>query len=207
MVNNYLSANAKEVVKKNWDKIQRINKSMPRVKKNPNAEIFNNGSCRATNKKEFFKEYYKQEIKMQSEFQQKFQTMFQELGEAAKLRGDILLIEMVEEPEVTIGNTKLILGFDNSQVGGGLEQHKSKVGIVIGVGDGYFVGHDKPNVKIEIPVGAIVKVPEYSGSDLSTFPGLGSSCKNKLRMVKENEVEFVYKDLDTYNKARELLNE
>lgn len=142
---------------------------------------------------------------MENKLYDKFTRMFSELGPQAVLRGDALLVEILEEPEIKT-ESGLIIAEDPEQVRGGVNNNKAKVGRVIATGEGYYDPETKENIPLDVPVGAVVMHPPYSVVEYSTFPGLAGLTGNKLGIISEKEVAFYYSSLEAYNKAMGLLN-
>jgi len=143
---------------------------------------------------------------LKSSYNKKFSALFKELEGKAILRGDAMLVEILDEPEFTIGSSKLIHAASLDQARTGVTEHQATVGLVLAVGNGYYDNDLKVDVPIDIPVGSVVMLPRYSMMELSTFPGLASLTGQKLGLISEREVNFYYKDLECYEKAREVLN-
>jgi len=141
---------------------------------------------------------------VKSQYFNKFTTLFKELGDGVILRGNCLLVEAIEEDEIVTASG-LIIAQDPNQVKGGLGNDRSKVGLVLAVGEGYYDPESGKTTPLDIPVGAVVMHPPYSLTAMSTFPGMAGLTKN-LGIIGENEVHFFYRDLEAYQKARSLLN-
>lgn len=141
---------------------------------------------------------------IESKYLNKFKTLFKELGPSAVLCGDALLVELLEEPEITTASGIIIARGENQM--NDTETHKATVGLVLAIGQGYYDPKTKETTPLDVPVGAMVMIPRYSMVELSTFPGLAGITGNKLGLVAEKEVNFWYKDVEAYERARGVLN-
>ena len=142
---------------------------------------------------------------MKPQYAEKFETLFKELEGSAIITGDTLLIEVLAEPELKT-ESGIILAVDPDQRIGGVESNRAKIGYVLGVGEGYYDSETGETIPLDVPVGAVVIIPTFSMRELSTFPGMASMTSGKLGIISEKEVNFYYRDLETYEKARGILN-
>jgi hypothetical protein len=155
----------------------------------------------------------------QTPFEKEFQ-MLRELGEKTfVLRGSTIIVyELPDEEIKTQGG--LIIATDSKQVmGNSVEQHRLKVAKVLMTGPGYYQenlnygdegshDHHIPGtyIPLEVKPGAIVILPQYSTSTVSTFPGILKPTSNKLHMVKEDSIVAYYPSEEAYELAKSKLN-
>lgn len=143
---------------------------------------------------------------MKSKYLDKFSSMFKELEGKVVLRGNALLIEIIEEEEVVTAGG-IVISPDAAQVRGGINNNLAKIGLVLAAGEGYYNKETGEMIPLDIPVGAIVMHPPYSITEYSTFPGLAGITGGKLGIIGDNEVNLFFDNMETYEKARGLLNE
>jgi co-chaperonin GroES (HSP10) len=143
--------------------------------------------------------------------QTKFFNAFQKLRETGKdlykLRGNQLLIELVEEDVKASKTSSIIIAEDVRQVHGGAKENAGLVGIVLDRGEGYYDEDTGETVELDVKVGDVVLVPKYAISQYSTFPGIIGPVYNKIALCVESEIKMYYKGQDAYEKAKGILNE
>lgn len=135
---------------------------------------------------------------MKSKYLSKFMNL--QPNQLAKLpiAGSRLLIELMPQEEVkSSGGIYLTTGLkDNLQA--------PTVGIVLAVGEGYEDENGEP-LPVDIGVGAVVLVANFSVSAFSTFPGLIGYTGGDIAFVREGDVAASWVSIEAFDEyAREL---
>ena len=114
-------------------------------------------------------------------------------------------------PEEIKTASGIIIASRSDQVHNSMEANRLKVAKVLMTGPGYWTeGFGEDNTPDYIPLdvkpGAIVILPQYSTSALSTFPGILKPTENKLHLIKEDAILAYYPTQEAYELAKAKLN-
>lgn len=149
-------------------------------------------------------------MNIKSKYFDRFKRLREEGTELFKIRGNAILVEILEEKVVSKGGIEIVQ--DLRQVHGGVAANKGVVALVLAVGEGYYdsITHsdgtkEEITVPLDIQPGAIVLLPKYSVSTYSTFPGLEGITDEKIGMVLDSEIRLSYPSLESYEKAKNIL--
>jgi co-chaperonin GroES (HSP10) len=141
---------------------------------------------------------------MESKFQKAFLRLKSEGTELYCLRGNNLLVEVIEQEVKTASG--IIIADDPKQRVGGMSEHRGVIAKVLLAGEGYYDPDTKEIEPLDINIGDIVLIPTLSISYYSTFPGLSEPTQNKIGVTLESEVKFYYRGEGALEKAKGLLN-
>lgn len=144
---------------------------------------------------------------MQSKYFDQFSRLNKDGKDLFKLRGASLLVEILPAEEVKSESGLITLISDSDQRLGSIDEHRGLVGLVLLSGEGHYDEKTRETIPLDCVPGNLVLLPKYSISPYSVFPGLNGHTKMMIAIVQEDEVRFVYKNLDAYNQAKKLLNE
>lgn len=145
---------------------------------------------------------------METNYLERFGRLAAELKDRAILRGNNYLVEIVDEPDIEVGG--IIIARDKDHIKKSVHADRPVVGVIIYQGEGYFQYNEETKEREDIPleyaVGTVIMVPANS-IPLSVFPGMPGITRDKLMVVNEDSIVFVYKDMEAYNEARKVLND
>ena len=117
-----------------------------------------------------------------------------------KLRGNSLIVEKLELVEnKTSGG--IILATDQKQALHSMKDKEAVLCLVLMVGSGF-----EGEPKTDIEVGNLILAPRFALEYYSTFPGLMGLTKERIGRVNTSEVSFLYKDIEAFEKASQMLN-
>jgi len=132
-------------------------------------------------------------------FLKKFIDLKTKCSDGFKLRGDNLLIEVLNIKErKTSGG--IIMATKSDQRVGSSADTEAMFGVVLLTGTGF---EGEP---MDIETGNLVLLPRHSTEFYSFFPGLHDLTKDTLGRCSASEVKFFYKDLAAFERAQEVLN-
>lgn len=117
-----------------------------------------------------------------------------------RLRGNDLLLEILEEDEIK-SKGGIILATRDDQYKNSVREKEHLFAIVLMVGSG-FEGESRPDIE----VGNLVYVPNFSVARYTQFPGLTEPVNQRIGRCLASEVKFLYKDIESFDKAQQLLN-
>lgn len=145
----------------------------------------------------------------QDSFRKEFETL-RELGQSTfVLRGSTMIVELLPREEIKTSGG-IIIASDSNQRLNSVENHRVDVARVLMTGPGYYVEEDSENSggyePLEIGPGAIILLPQYSAQLLSHFPGIARPTKDKLALVKFDQVLAYYPSEEAYELAKSKLN-
>lgn len=141
---------------------------------------------------------------METTYLEVFNRLRKHKGKSFVLRGNNILIEIVEEEIKT--KSGIILTAKPNQVHGSVGENKGLMGVVLEVGEGYYDEETGETIPLDVNVGDIVLLPKYSVSLYSTFPGINAPVNNKLAMCLESEIKMIFKGQEGYETAKSVLN-
>lgn len=127
-------------------------------------------------------------------------------NETFVLRGSTLIVEIVEPEELKTKGGIIIATSDNQIKGGSVAQGRLEIGRVLMVGEGYWDEEKKAFIPLDVSIGAIVILPQYSLQIISTFPGINRPTKNKIAMIKADQVLGLYRSPEAFEYAKQELN-
>lgn len=140
---------------------------------------------------------------MESKFLESFKRLSEKGQEYYKLKGANILIEKLDEQEITT-KSGLIIQTSKDQANG-MNTTAADLAVVLMVGEGYWDNEEEKIVPTELRPGNVILAPRFSVAYYSTFPGLGEPSNNKLGIVGEEQIILFYKDIAAYKAAAALL--
>lgn len=143
---------------------------------------------------------------MDSRYFNQFNRLNTEGKKLFTMRGNTILVEVLEEHLERVSEGGIIFAADAEQITGTTKEKTGEVGLVLLVGEGYYDEKSSDTIPLDLKPGNVVLLPRYSLSYYSFFPGLATFTKDKLAMCSEDEIRFVYQDLQAYEEAKKLLN-
>lgn len=137
-----------------------------------------------------------------SQFKQFFEELTKRGEDTFILRGSTLIVEVMDEEELK-SKGGIILATSSDHKRNSFEENRLNVARVLMVGDGY-IGDDGESVPCDVKPGAYILLPKYSTQYVSIFPGLSIPTKNKIGLVKEDQILAYYPSEEAYSQAKAI---
>jgi co-chaperonin GroES (HSP10) len=139
-------------------------------------------------------------------FQKEF-GILRELGEKVfKLRGSTMIVELIPDQELKTKGGIIIATDSDQRKGNSVEHHKLAVGRVLMTGEGYWNEEMESYEPLEVNIGAVVVLPQFSTQFISMFPAITRPTGNKICLVKYDQILAYYPTEEAYELAKTKLN-
>lgn len=135
---------------------------------------------------------------------EKFQKATEEIKDGMTLVGDVILVEMMPEPEVKIGS---IIAAPSSR--NQLDGITSNLPIFVRVlltGKGYYNEETGEDVPLDIKPGNIIQVGRQAVDWFGTFGSITRGKESGVGITRQDAARITFKDEETFNRFFSLIS-
>lgn len=138
--------------------------------------------------------------------QSKYLKQFQAAAGHIRLRGNRLLVEVLPKEEIKSAGG-LIMAAPITDHRSTLEQNRATLAIVLAVGEGYYDDDTSEDVPMDVTPGNVILINAYGLRSYSEFPALRDYKQDGIAMIRDSDVNAVWKDVEAFKLYAEKLND
>jgi len=133
----------------------------------------------------------------------KYLSQFEKVS-AFRLRGNRLLVEPLPKEEIKSAGG-LLLSAGSADHRSTLDQNRACLAVILSVGEGYYDDDTNNDVPLDVEAGNIILVSAYGLRTYSTFPGVVNYKQDGIALIRDSDINAVWKDMSEYKQFAEQL--